>query len=169
MPAGEEQLYFWAFLLKNNNNNKFLYRGKEENKTDYTASNSNQSVLALLYILYISDTPAPASPLRVGWADAALRPSHGDNAVPNGGDTGGGGQGGVIYTMGAHTYIFIVSGGPQHGEERNKVHLYRLDPALAARGAGSQAGAAMQGGGGGGGPRGPTLPPSKRSPPCPPG
>lgn len=97
---------FLGFSLKNNNNNKFLYRGKEENKTDYTASNSNQSVLALLYILYISDTPAPASPLRVGWADAALRPSPGDNAVPNGGDTGGGGQGG-IFTRWVHIRTYL--------------------------------------------------------------
>lgn len=101
---------FLGFSLKHSSDNKCLYRGKEENKPDGTASNSNQSVLALLYIIYISDTPAPAPPLHVGWADAALRPSPGDTAVPCGGDTGGGRGGGVIYTTGAHTYIFIVSG-----------------------------------------------------------
>lgn len=49
---------------------------------------------------------------------------------------GRGGPAVVIYRGGC-TYVHIyrqrgAGRGPQHGEEQNKVHLYRLDPALAA-------------------------------------
>lgn len=51
-----------------------------------------------------------------------------------------GGAGGGYLQEGC-TYVHIyrqqgVGRGPQHGEEQNKVHLYRLDPALAAGGQG---------------------------------
>lgn len=53
---------------------------------------------------------------------------------------GWGGAGGGYLQEGC-TYVHIyrqqgVGRGPQHGEEQNKVHLYRLDPALAAGGQG---------------------------------
>lgn len=82
----------------------------------------------------------------------------------------GGGGGVVIYRVGGArggTYIFIGGARGGRGEEQNKVHLYRPDPALAARGGGA---------GRGGGPshargrcdwggRHPTLPPAWMVPP----
>ncbi|XP_074709026.1 leucine-rich repeat-containing protein 71 isoform X2 [Strix uralensis] len=54
-----KESWLLAFLkipkLKKKNHD--VDRGKEENKPDYTAWNSNWSVLALLYIIYISDPP----------------------------------------------------------------------------------------------------------------
>lgn len=47
--------------------------------------------------------------------------------------------GGYLQEGCTYVHIYRQQGagrGPQHGEEQNKVHLYRLDPALAAGGQG---------------------------------
>lgn len=61
-PTGERELASCLFFKQQKKRNENLCRKKEENKPDDTASNSNRSVLTLLYIIYISDTPALASP-----------------------------------------------------------------------------------------------------------
>ncbi|KAM9626141.1 leucine-rich repeat-containing protein 71 isoform 2-T3 [Morphnus guianensis] len=65
VPTGEGELASCLFF-KQKKRNQNLYRKKEENKPDDTVSNSNRSVLTLLYIIYISDTPALASPRHLG-------------------------------------------------------------------------------------------------------
>ncbi|KAM7080561.1 leucine-rich repeat-containing protein 71 isoform 2-T2 [Ciconia maguari] len=99
---GRRRARFLPFLgqKKKKKKNQNLYRGKEENKPDHTASNSNWSVLALLYIIYISDTPALASPRHLG-----------------GGEGMGGSGGGTCPGLPGHPLRSpIVTGGSRGGE-----------------------------------------------------